>query len=302
LTAPAANAGGSRPATQGSQRMYRSPAFVATPAGCRIVSHALVESRLSEIPALRSRSAPAGGPSLPPRFLRHADEHTVVGVHAVLEAIAASPGPCDLARHAVVAAPCQSGRLAAARTLAQLPSGGAVTVSPHIVPQCSLHSVAGAVSVALGMHGPHLGVAGAPDALAEGLFAAATLVAGGGDPTGTAAWLVATDWEEEPDLDRRGESRTDPVCRALALLLEPIDAPTGGGERTASLSLAVRLPPQPVPGPRLHAPAGGLVAFARALTMCAEGGALATWTITCPWGAEIRVSGRPRSAGLREAA
>lgn len=282
--------------------MHRSPASVASPAGCRIVSHALVESPLGEIPALRGRPAPAAGPPLPPRFLRHADEHTVVGVHAVLEAIAARPGPCDLSRHAVVAAACQSGRLAAARTLAQLPVGGAVTVSPHIVPQCSLHSVAGAVSVALGMHGPHLGVGGGPDALAEGLFAAATLVAGGGDPTGTAAWLVATDWEEEPDLDDRGESRNDPVCRALALLLEPIESPTGGGERTAPLSLAVRVPPQPASGPRLHEPAGGLIAFARALAMCAEGGALAGWTIACPWGAEIRVSGRARSAGLREAA
>jgi len=282
--------------------IHRSFAAVPSPAGCRIVSHALVESPLAELATLRARPAPAGGPPLPARFLRHADEHTVVGVHAVLEAIAASPGPLDLSRHSIVAAPCQSGRLAAARTLAQLHAGGAVTVSPHIVPQCSLHSVAGAVSVALGMHGPHLGVGGGPDALAEGLFAAATLVAGGGDPTGTAAWLVATEWEEEPDLDDRGESRNDPVCRALALLLEPIGEPTGGGEETAPLSLAVRMPAKHSPGPRLHETAGGLVAFARALAMCAEGGALATWTVICPWGAEIRVSGRPRSAGLREAA
>jgi hypothetical protein len=282
--------------------MHRSPASVASPAGCRIVSHALVESPLGEIAALRGRPAPAGSPSLPARFLRHADEHTVVGVHAVLEAIAASPEPLDVSRHAVVAAPCQSGRLAAARTLAELPSGGAVSVSPHIVPQCSLHSVAGAVSVALGMHGPHLGVGGGPDALAEGLFAAATLVAGGGDPAGTAAWLVATDWDEEPDLDARGESRNAPVCRGLALLLEPVGSPGCGGEEATALSLAVRIPATRGPGPRLHGQAGGLVAFARALAMCAEGGALATWTVACPWGAEIRVSGRPWPAGLREAA
>lgn len=282
--------------------IHRSPASVASPAGCRIASHALVESPLKEIAALRNRPAPAAGPPLPPRFLRHADEHTVVGVHAVLQAIAASPSPLDLSRHAVVAAPCQSGRLAAARTLAQLPSGGAGTVSPHIVPQCSLHSVAGAVSVALGMHGPHLGVGGGPDALAEGLFAAATLVAGGGDPAGTAAWLVATDWDEEPDLDERGESRNDPICRALALLLESSGSPTGGGEEAAAVSLGVRMPTAPATGPRLHDPAGSLVAFARALEMCAAGGALATWTVTCPWGAEIRVSGRPWTGTLREAA
>jgi hypothetical protein len=281
--------------------LHRSPASAASPAGCRIASHALVESPLDDIAALRNRPAPSSGPQLPPRFLRHADEQTVVGVHAVLAAIAASPGPLDLSRHAVVAAPCQAGRMTAARTLAQLPTGGAVTVSPHIVPQCSLHSIAGAVSVALGMHGPHLGVGGGPDALAEGLFAAATLVAGGGNPTGAAAWLVATDWDEEPDLDPSGASRNAPVCRALAVLLEPLGSPVDGGE-TAPLSLAVRTPTKPAPGPRLHEPAGELVAFARALAMCAEGGALATWTVTCPWGAELRVSGRPRPAGLREAA
>ncbi|MEX0670287.1 MAG: hypothetical protein WD060_07515 [Pirellulales bacterium] len=90
---------------------------------------------------------PAGAPQLPPRFLRHANEHTVVGLQAVLQTLAAGLSQPELSRHAVVAAACQPGRLAAARTLALLSSGGAVTVSPHVVPQCSLHSVAGAVSV-----------------------------------------------------------------------------------------------------------------------------------------------------------
>jgi hypothetical protein len=284
--------------------IQRSSKPVPAPGGCRIAAHALVESPLSQLQALRGRSAPAGAPPLPPRFLRHADEHTVVGLHAVLEAIAGQPQRDDLESHAVVAAPCQSGRLAAARTLTQLSAGGAVTVSPHIVPQCSLHSVAGAVSVALGMHGPHLGVGGGPDALAEGLFAATTLVTGGGDPACTAAWLVATDWDEEPALDADGEAREDPVCRALAVLLEPLDTPDDGGGKLAPLSLSVRTPRIVVHGEPAHETSGGLVAFARAVAMCAEGGALATWTVTCPWGAEIRLSGRQRPAPvrLREAA
>ncbi|MFM9024098.1 MAG: hypothetical protein ACKON7_01935, partial [Planctomycetaceae bacterium] len=37
---------------------------------------------------------------------------------------------------------------------------------------------------------------------------------------------------------------------------------------------------------------GGLAEFARALDMCREGTALVSWTIECPWGAEIRVSRR----------
>ena len=277
----------------------RSPGPGAFPSACRIVSHAFVESRLSDIAELRNQSAPAGGPSLPPRFLRHADEQTVVGVHAVLRALDGGPRGLERRRHAVVAAPCQSGRLAAARTLAQLPAGGAVTVSPHLVPQCSLHSVAGAVSVALGMHGPHLGVGGGPEALAEGLVAAATLVTGRGDPACTHAWLVATDWDAEPELGPDAEVRSDAVCRALALLLEPTGSSPEGGEPAAPLELSLRLPREPGRTAGNPEPAGGLVAFARALAMCAEGGALATWTVTSSWGAEIRINGRRRSPAVR---
>lgn len=270
-------------------------------AGCRIEGHALLECPLSELGELRGRAAPAGAPVLPPRFLRHADEHTVVGMHAVLAVLAAGLPQGDLSRHAVVAAACQSGRLAAARTLAQLSSGGAATVSPHVVPQCSLHSVAGAVSVALGMRGPHLGVGGGPDALAEGLFSAATLLTHG-DPGCTAAWLVATEWDEEPALDSAGIPEGDPVCRGLAIKLAPAGHSDDGGERAPGLTLGLRLPARET-GPRLHEPAGGLVAFARALAMCREGGALAAWTTACPWGGEIHVSSLPLAAvRLREAA
>ena len=299
------------------------------PATCGIAAHALVAARLPEIAALRDQPGPAGAPALPSRFLRHCDEHTVVGMHAILRALAAR-GTDDVSRHAVVAASCQVGRLAAAKTLANLATGGGVSVSPHIVPQCSLHSVAGAVSVGLGMRGPHLGVGGGSDALAEGLFAAATIMqasAAAGDPP--CVWLVATEWEDEPALDAAGIPVGDPVCRGLALAIEP-DAPDhatdDGGSRadtarrlvaaarraaasgTSSLSLTLRFPePSRL---RVVAPAAARLAeFARALDMCREGTALVSWALECPWGAEIRVSRRPAAAGratlaarLREAA
>ena len=68
--------------------------------------------------------------------------------------------------------------------------------------------------------------------------------------------------------------------------------------------LAVRVPTPTASRPRLHQTEGDLVAFARALAMCAEGGALASWTVTCPWGGEIRITGQPRPATghVREAA
>lgn len=279
---------------------HQSSSRPAAPAGCRVAGHGLVECRASALGDLRGLAAPAGAPPIPHRFLRHADEHTVVGLHAVLAAIAAGPPPPDLSRHAVVAAPCQSGRLAAARTLAQLPAGGAVTVSPHVVPQCSLHSVAGAVSVALGMHGPHLGVGGGPDALAEGLLAATTLLLHG-DPECTAVWLVATDWDEEPALDPAGNPHGDPVCRALAVQLVPSGDADDDGSPTHGVGLVLQPSARQESRPRLHEPAGGLVAFARALAICREGAAPVAWAVDCPWGV-IRLVARPPSQRAREAA
>lgn len=245
-------------------------------APCGIATHAACEARLSEIAALRDGAAPAGAPALPPRFLRHCDEQTVVGIHAVLRAIAALPqAGGGLDGDAVVAASCQAGRIMAAKSLALLETGGAVTVSTHIVPQASLHSAAGAVSVALGMHGPHLGVSGGPDALAEGLLAAITLAATAGAPR---VWLVVTQWDEEPTLDTAGTAIDDPVCRALAIAIEPGCA--------APLTLAMHFPTTPLPAPSA---AGSLAAFARALEMCGPGGALVSWTLAAPWGAEVRI-------------
>jgi len=274
-----------------------SPLPSGPESACGIAGHAVCEARLSEIAALRDAAVPPGVAVLPPRFLRHCDEQTVVGMHAVLQAIAALPAAGrSLAGDAVVAASCQAGRIMAAKSLALLKTGGAVTVSTHIVPQASLHSVAGAVSVALGMHGPHVGVSGGPDALAEGLLSAITLAATAGAPR---VWLVVTEWDDEPTLDATGAATDDPLCRALAIAIEPGCA--------AALSLAVHFPTTPVPA----AAAGDLAAFTRALEMCGPGGALISWTLASPWGAEVRITRRramartasqPAMHRLREAA
>jgi hypothetical protein len=273
----------------------RSPA--GPDSACGIVGHAACAARLSEIAALRDAAGPSGAPALPPRFLRHCDEQTVVGIHAVLRAIAALPNGRGVGGDAVVAASCQAGRIMAAKSLALLKTGGAVTVSTHIVPQASLHSVAGAVSVALGMHGPHLGVSGGADALAEGLLAAITLAADAGVPR---VWLVVSEWDDEPALDATGAATDDPVCRALALAIEPGSA--------AALGLEVHLPQASATA---VAPAASLTAFTHALDMCGPGGALVSWTLVTPWAAEVRIMRRrttgrtadqPAAHRLREAA
>src|SRR5919202_1308638 len=46
--------------------------------------------------------------------------------------------------------------------------------SPHLIPHFALHSPAGTISLALGVHGPNLGVGGGLHAAAEGFLAALT--------------------------------------------------------------------------------------------------------------------------------
>jgi hypothetical protein len=259
-----------------------------TGAAACVVTHASVACRLSEIDGRRGGGWPPTAPPLPARFLRHCDEQTVVGVHAVLAAIAQLPEPRPaLDRHGVVAASCQAGRITAAKTLAAALAGGGVAVSTHVVPQCSLHSPAGAVSVALGMHGPNVGIAGGPRAVSEGLLAACSWLMAGGDDL----WLVLTGFDDEPALGPCGEPVTDPVCRGVAAWLSADAAASAGG------------------GLHIHfgfdAAAGGdraavdsLVSFEQALAGIAPGSSQA---YACAWGATLRLTS-PATGRLREAA
>jgi hypothetical protein len=252
---------------------------------CTITAHATVAARADAIGLLREATPPTGGRALPARFLRHADEHTVVGIRAVQEAMARLSAPADqdgpgsFDRFAVVAATCAAGRPASARTLVQYGEGGAVTVSPHVVPQCSLHATASAVSVGLGMHGPTIGVGGGPEAFGEGVLAALSILA---EPGVAGCWLVLTAWDEEPGLDDRGDVPGDATCRAVALALDR--AATGG----------VRLSLGTAPGlagvVRAVGAAGTLTEFAARLDPRppdAAEDAAPRWSLRLDWGAMV---------------
>lgn len=235
------------------------------------------------------RDQPPRGVALPPRFLRHADEQTVVGVHAVALALGgAAGGDDDRKAWAVVAAPRRAGRPAAARTLAGWHTGGHAAVSPHVVPQCSLHAMASAVSVALGCHGTHLGVGGGPAAVAEALLAIPWLAAA--HPT---VILVATGWDREPEIDGDGAGGADAGVRAVAVLVAPFAAACG-----PTLSLALDRPP-PAREPRS---ADELDRFARLVAAAPEragrGGTVASFATRR--GGSLRVTVGP--VGRQEAA
>jgi hypothetical protein len=153
----------------------------------------------------------------PGHFLKHADEQTVVAVAALDRALQSLDLPPEhYAGWSIIAAPRCIGRLSGANALDRFAKSGAPGISPHLIPQHSLHSVSGAISILLGSHQPNFGVGGSIDSLAEGLFA--TLTIPGASPAGV--WFIATGWEPEPELDQNENITNNPQCCAIALALQ----------------------------------------------------------------------------------
>jgi hypothetical protein len=198
----------------------------APPAGtvcCAVVAHATLRARADAVPALRQTPGPAVGEPLPPSFLKHADEQTVVGLAAVFRAIHDHGlAGTRFTDWGVVAASRFLGRATLAVALQRFALEGAWGVSPHLIPHRSLHSVSGTVSQALHIHGPNFGVGGGPGGTSEAMLVAASLVAQNRLP---GLWVVLTGWDAEPVLDLQGtpplngNRSSDKVCSAVALAL-----------------------------------------------------------------------------------
>jgi hypothetical protein len=191
-----------------------------------------VRVNLDQVPLLRQ--TPGGGPSeaLPPNFLKHADEQTIVGMAAVYQAI--QRGRLNGRRFTdwgVVAGPRFLGRATMAVALQRFVLEGAWGVSPHLIPHRSLHSISGTVSQALAIHGPNFGAGGGPDSAAEAMLVAVSLLGQGRVP---GVWVVLTELHPE-------------------LHLEKPAGPSGNGHKTAveCLAVAVALTPQ-LPGWDAH--------------------------------------------------
>lgn len=234
---------------------------------CTVTAHTTLRVPLESIGALRDNPGLDSSPSLPPRFLRHSDEQTVVGVAAVLRAMAEPQlAGTDFSEWGVLAAPRLLGRLNAASMLSKFMEFGPPAISPHAIPQHSLHAVSSAVSVALGMRGPNFGIGGGPECLAEGLLVALTFLRAAQAP---GMWLVLTEWDTDPIPDGNGGSTTPAVCCASALALV---ADAGSGTR-------LRLRPTPARQSRL-----GLVDW---LSNPALMSATGHWTLPLSWGGHI---------------
>lgn len=196
-----------------------------------------VSAPLSEVGAWRDDPGALPSGEMPRRFLRHADEQTVAACRAVLCAIADDRRSTVLERPTaddgdphrspllndqwgVLAASCGAGRIMGAATLAATRTAGSAGVSTHVVPQCSLHAAASSISVLLGLHGPHFGIGGGPEAFGEALMVADAMLAF--VPPKAGLWLVLTGWQQEPLLDDAGipmKETGDPILHAFAMAL-----------------------------------------------------------------------------------
>jgi hypothetical protein len=194
------------------------PSNEDAPGGAAVLASAVVSADLTNIAALRQAPGGGEGPKIPARFLLQADEQTIVGLSAVLRAIAKTGKSVDEFRDwGAIGAPRFAGRSVGAVTVPKFKSGGAAVISPHFISQLSLHSLSGAISVALGMKGPNLGVGGGPNNVGEALLAALSMLETTDAP---GYWLVASQWSPELVVDAEGKPIGPPaICHAVAIAL-----------------------------------------------------------------------------------
>jgi hypothetical protein len=185
------------------------------------VGFSLIRLKPDVVQALRRRPGPIpeGWERVPSTLLRYADEQTVAGVAAVFTAIHdMGVRPEVFADWGVVSASRFLGRAALAHALGTFQVEGVWGTSPHLIPHFALHSPSGTISLALGVHGPNLGVGGGIHAAAEGFVAALTWLAGGLVP---GVWVVLSGWDPElvPGASAARTPAPDGECHALALAL-----------------------------------------------------------------------------------
>ncbi|MCI0376089.1 MAG: hypothetical protein L0215_00635 [Gemmataceae bacterium] len=187
---------------------------------CAIAAVGMAQATCQDIAALRKNPhtpnpSPSGrGESTEFSLLKHADEHTVVGVAAMLCARAAFPEDFSFADWGVVAAPRWPGRLSSYAPLEKYHREGARSVSAMLIPNLCLHAMSGTVSLAFQMRGPNFGVGGGLANVPDGLLAGMVVQLEQNLP-GT--WVVLTEWTREPFSPAAAEGT--PVLQALALAL-----------------------------------------------------------------------------------
>lgn len=169
----------------------------------------------ADLGSLRQKPGPAPAERLAPTLLKNADDQTVVGMAAVLQAIHAhGMSAMRFTEWGVLAAPRFLGRVTMAAARQRYLSEGAWGMSPHLIPHRCLHSMSGTVSQALKIRGPNLGIGGGPGGVLEALRCATAMLHADKLP---GVWVVLTGWDPEPVPDDTGITPPGTQCLGLAL-------------------------------------------------------------------------------------
>jgi hypothetical protein len=187
---------------------------------CRVAGAALGRADAETIALARRQSVAIGTEKLPVSLLKHANEQSVLALMTVVDALRVHDWHSkSFTDWGVIAAPSMFGRQSLASSLFRIHQEGAWGISPHVIPQHSLHAMSGMISQALNIHGPNFGVSGGPNAGLDAVLLAAAMMADGQLP---GLWLVLTGYESEWIPAADGQPTPAPVCHALALALTPI--------------------------------------------------------------------------------
>jgi hypothetical protein len=195
---------------------------------CTLQAVGTVRATADMLPALRKRPGPATSPQVTANLLNHADDQTVVGVSAVLHAIAdLQPAVTTFQDWGVVGSPRFPGRVVFDSALEKFGRLGPLSVSPLLVPFQSQHALSSMISLVLRIHGPAVGAGGGCDGLGQALLSGLSLLHDNSVP---GVWVAMTCWEPEPFSAAVLAGKAQPVCHAAALALRPAAAavPTAG--------------------------------------------------------------------------
>ena len=202
------------------------PPAVGTTVRCRIAVASFLRANAETIAKARKEPMAIGARKLPGALLKHADEQTVLALATILDGLT-TRGWLDqsFADWGVIAAPNWFGRMSNAVAIQRYQHEGAWGVSPHLIPQHSLHAMSGTISQALKIHGPNFGVNGGSNTGCDAFLLAAALMADGQLP---GLWLLLTGYETEWIPAANGEPPPAPVCNAVALALTPWKSAASG--------------------------------------------------------------------------
>ncbi len=177
--------------------------FEIAAVGWKAIPNTSLVSARQEVQALYAET-------LPSSILKQADEQSLVALLAIHTAIQdSSKRTRDFEQWGLVASPRLPGRRRIADFLVKFREQGAWSASPHVIPNCSLHSASGLLSQALGLHGPNFGAGGMIGSEKEALWAGFSLLEGEQLP---GVWILFTGWDRE---SLTGEGQ----CQAAVLAL-----------------------------------------------------------------------------------